>query len=74
MTGVQTCALPIYEEQEISKARIPSDSKLTLEILQKKNTEELYNFIRCLEDPYPNAYLEDEVGIISFKKVTFQKK
>ena len=37
------------------------------------NTEELYNFIRCLEDPYPNAFIEDEVGTISFKKVAFKR-
>ena len=62
------------EETEISKARIPSDSKLSLETFNKMNTEELYNFIRCLEDPYPNAFIEDEVGTISFKKVAFKKK
>ena len=27
-----------------------------------KTPEELYNFIRCLTDPYPNAYLEDDEG------------
>jgi hypothetical protein len=26
------------------------------------NTEQLYNFFRCLEVPYPNGYIEDEIG------------
>ena len=36
------------------------------------NTEELYNFI-IAEDPCPNAFIEDEVGTISFKKVALKR-
>lgn len=32
---------------------------------------ELWNHIRCREDPYPNAYFEDETGKILIKSVEF---
>lgn len=62
------------EEKIIRKKRIPSDSKLTMTELSKMNTEQLYNLIRCLEFPYPNAYLEDEMGYLYFEKVRYKKK
>jgi len=38
------------------------------------NTEQLYNFFRCLEDPYPNGYIEDEKGKLYINKVSFKQK
>lgn len=56
------------------KRRVPQDSRLTKQRLEFMNTEELYNFFRCLEDPYPNGYIEDEMGRLYIKKVRFKKK
>lgn len=42
--------------------RKPSDSMMTPSDFANKSPKELYNFIRCLTDPYPNAYLEDSEG------------
>lgn len=54
-------------EQDLSKGsfrkrRKPEQSLLKKEDLQNKDLLELYNTIRCLTDPYPNAYLEDKDG------------
>lgn len=38
------------------KRRKPSESEITLNDFKTKTSEELYNFIRALGDPYPNAY------------------
>ena len=40
----------------------PEDSKVNLEN-PPLTALGWYNFIRCRENPYPNAYLEDETGI-----------
>ena len=39
------------------KRRTPSDSEITPEELTTKSAEYLYNKIRMLADPYPNAYI-----------------
>jgi len=44
------------------KRRKPVESKLTAEDFSKKKLSELYNFIRALTSPYPNAYMEDTEG------------
>ncbi|AMO21156.1 formyltransferase family protein [Flavobacterium columnare] len=51
------------------KRRTEKESRLKLEQLQNMSLEQLYDFIRCLTDPYPNAYLEDEKG----NKLFFQE-
>jgi methionyl-tRNA formyltransferase len=54
------------------KRRKPEDSKLTLDDLNKMTLKELYNFIRALTDPYPNAFIEDEDGNkLVFKNVSY---
>jgi methionyl-tRNA formyltransferase len=35
---------------------------------------ELWDFIRCREDPYPNAYFEDETGRLVIRRVEFCPK
>jgi hypothetical protein len=62
------------EESIVRPKRNPIDSRLNKEDLLKMNTEELYNFFRCLEDPYPNGYVEDEIGKLFIKHVGFKKK
>jgi methionyl-tRNA formyltransferase len=67
----------VPEKQDINtgfyrKRRMPQESKLTPDMLSKMTLEELYNFIRALTDPYPNAYLEDENGNkLLFKQVEY---
>lgn len=61
------------EEKIIRSKRHPIDSCLKKADLLKMNTEELYNFFRCLEDPYPNGYIEDEKGKLYIKLVEYKK-
>lgn len=57
------------------KRRKPEQSKLTKNDLEKMSVKSLYNFIRCLTDPYPNAYFEDDKGDkVFFKEVSFIEK
>lgn len=44
------------------KRRKPTDSKIERKDFVDKPLPELYNKIRCLTDPYPNAFIEDEIG------------
>lgn len=49
-------------QQESSKAttfkrRKPEASQLTIQDFKTKSAQQLYNFIRALADPYPNAYI-----------------
>jgi len=53
--------------------RVPKDSRLTKDDLLRMTASELYDFMRCLESPYPNAYLEDETGRLFFNRVSFKK-
>jgi methionyl-tRNA formyltransferase len=61
-------------EDIVRKNRVPSDSILTKEDIVKMTTEELYNFFRCLEAPYPNGCIEDEHGCLYIEKVNFKRK
>lgn len=63
-----------WPEEDIVRAkRVPSDSCLHKNDLIKMNTEELYNFFRCLEDPYPNGYIEDDKGRLYVERVRYKK-
>lgn len=62
------------KESIVRPKRKPEDSKLTKEHLLSMTTEEMYNFLRCLEDPYPNGYIEDEKGKLFIQKVNFKLK
>lgn len=56
------------------KRRRPEESKVTWEELDNMGLENAYNFIRCLSEPYPNAYIEDSAGnILKIKEVEFIK-
>tara|TARA_B110001469_G_C9567213_1_gene281263 strand:+ start:36 stop:734 length:699 start_codon:yes stop_codon:yes gene_type:complete len=50
------------EDGSYFKRRLPGDSKLLPTDFTSRSAKELYNFMRCLTDPYPNAYLEDRDG------------
>ncbi len=62
------------EEKEVRQKRNPIDSKVPMEILASISTLDLYNLIRCLGKPYPNAYIEDDQGTLYFERVRFVKK
>lgn len=46
----------------IYKRRMPEESEITLDELQNQSGEYLYNKIRMLEDPYPNAFIKTKDG------------
>lgn len=62
------------EETIVKSKRTEVDSKLTKSDLISMDTVELYNFFRALEDPYPNGYIEDDLGKLFIKKVMFTRK
>lgn len=62
------------EEEIIRPARKPEDSRLSKEQLLKMDTEQMYNFFRCLEEPYPNGYIEDEKGRLYIERVRYKRK
>lgn len=54
------------------KRRKPEDSRLNLDDFNELTLKDLYNFIRCLTDPYPNAFIEDNKGNrLVFKNVSY---
>ncbi len=53
---------PNLKEGSYHKRRKPENSKINTNHIQAISLRELYNFIRALTDPYPNAYLEDAEG------------
>jgi methionyl-tRNA formyltransferase len=65
------------EIQDVSKGsyfkrRKPEESKLNVDDFHKLTLQELYNFIRSLTDPYPNAFIEDNDGNrLIFKNVRY---
>jgi methionyl-tRNA formyltransferase len=50
------------EEATVYKRRKPSESEITIEELQNQSGIYLYNKIRMLGDPYPNAYIKTKDG------------
>ena len=44
------------------KRRLHNESEIKLNELKKLDLKRLYNKIRCLTEPYPNAYIEDKKG------------
>jgi len=56
-----------YKEKKINvkkiySRRLPEDSEITINELKYKNAKYLYNKIRMLQDPYPNAFLKTADG------------
>ena len=54
--GLQ-CVPQDHSKATFCKRRTPDDSKITAEELASRPAEYLYNKIRMLADPYPNAYI-----------------
>jgi methionyl-tRNA formyltransferase len=51
-----------HQDATLFKRRKPSESEITIEELKCKNGIYLYNKIRMLGDPYPNAYIKTHDG------------
>lgn len=70
----------IPSKQDLSKGsyfkrRKPENSEIKLEEIKNKPLQEVYNKIRCLTSPYPNAYIEDSEGNrLYFKEVKYSPK
>ena len=56
------------------KRRKPSDSEITIEELMIKPAEFIYNKIRMLADPYPNAYIKTIDNKLLYIKEVFLKE
>ena len=44
------------------KRRKPEESEITIEEISSNTAEHIHNKIRCLQDPYPNAFLKCKNG------------
>ena len=56
------------------KRRTPEESRIKIEDFKNKPLKEIYNNIRCLTAPYPNAYIEYlEGNRLYFKDVRYVK-
>lgn len=64
----------IQQEKGGSKCRRlkPENSQIQKSDIQQKTCKELWNLIRCREDPYPNVFLEDETGRLIITRVEFK--
>ena len=52
--------------------RKPGESRILMEEFNSKSLEGIYNKLRCLTPPYPEAYIEDSCGNkLVFKSVSF---
>tara|TARA_R100000008_G_scaffold49839_1_gene29750 strand:- start:8298 stop:8939 length:642 start_codon:yes stop_codon:yes gene_type:complete len=62
------------EQGDIYKRLTPDSSKLSIKDVQNMSVLDLYNYIRCREDPYPNVYVEDDSGKLYFRNVEFENE
>lgn len=58
LTNDYTLTRQNQEGTTICKRRTPKDSEITINELQTKPAQYLFNKIRMLEDPYPNAFFK----------------
>ncbi len=50
------------EDASYYKRRNPSQSEITFEELREASAVDIYNKVRCLQDPYPNAFIKMSDG------------
>ena len=48
--------------RHIYSRRKPSQSEITINEIKNLTANDLYNKIRSLQDPYPNAFIKDKNG------------
>ena len=56
------------EDVSYYQRRTPSQSEITLDELKTANAVDIYNKVRCLQDPYPNAFIKMSDGSKLFLK------
>jgi methionyl-tRNA formyltransferase len=56
------------------RPRKPEDSRLEKSDFSSLTTSQLYDRLRMLEAPYPNAFIEDDDGILTFERVSYKSK
>jgi methionyl-tRNA formyltransferase len=61
----------ISNDHKIFKRLQHKDGIMDKELYNKMTARQIYNFIRCREDPYPNTYYQDNTGTVLFKMVDF---
>lgn len=61
-------------ENVVRHRRGPEDSMFSMTKFATLNTRQLYNLVRCLEDPYPNLCIEDDEGFLYIKSAIFKAK
>lgn len=57
--------------QKIYKRITPDDSRFLMNEISGMTTKELYNCIRSKEDPYPNMYIQDDIGKLYIRSADF---
>lgn len=57
------------KKSRIYKRRKPSQSELFLDELKKVNFDEVHNIVRGLIDPYPNAFIRINNGVICVQEI-----
>ena len=67
-TTEQTAAPPTRKRLK------PESSKLQKNEIATMTTRQLWDTIRCHEHPYPNVYIEDDVGKLTIISVKFEPK
>lgn len=69
---------PAVPEGGQARRRTPDDSRLVglQSAMEFRNLacDATYDRIRCLEAPYPNAFVEDDTGRLYFERVRFEPK
>ena len=50
------------EQKTLYKRRKPEESEITIDEIRNNSAEFIYNKIRCLQDPYPNAFITCKDG------------
>lgn len=60
--------------ERMRRPLVPANSELTRDDLNRLTTKELYDRMRMLEAPYPNAFVEDDAGVLYFERVRWKSK
>lgn len=57
----------------IRKRLNASSGEITKKLISELTAKQLFDFIRCRENPYPNAFIQDETGTLFFSHVVFDQ-
>lgn len=65
---------PQVGQRDVRRRIKPEASRLDKEQLSQMSCRQLWDAIRCREDPYPNVFMEDDTGKLVIKRVEFEPK